>query len=216
MIKAISCDFWGTLAQSSPAFKAARLTFLSQYTDVNIEETIKHIDDWCSVIEENYSQVVFTPEHRFFLLFQMLGVDPVEVDYHQLKEQTELLFITHPPIFDEKVSELLVEAYSKGISVVITTNTGFMSGEVLRTIIHKKVAAFDVIASNEIGANKPNVRMFSAALHKIRQMSGTIRKDEVVHIGDNALTDIKGATDFGMKAVHVDKFRTLTSIAELL
>jgi putative hydrolase of the HAD superfamily len=216
MIKAISCDFWGTLAQSSPAFKAARLVFLSQHTDINIEETIKHIDDWCSVIEENYSKVVFTPEHRFFLLFQMLGIDPVKSDYYHLKEQIELLFITHPPIFDEKVSELLLEASAKGISVVITTNTGFMSGSVLRNIIRKKIAAFDVIASNEIGANKPNVRIFSAALHKIQQMSGNIRKDEIIHIGDNILTDIKGATDFGMKAIHVDKFRTLISITELL
>jgi len=211
MIKAISCDFWGTLAVSNPAFKAARAAFLSDYTDADVEHVIKHVDDWCSVIEENYTLVIFTPEHRFFLFFQMLGIDPVKTDYYDLKEKIESLFIKHPPIFDEKVSELLKEAYAKQIKIVITTNTGFMSGELLRKIIREKIAAFDVIASNDIGAAKPNPLIFSAAMQAI----GNIRREDVLHIGDNHLTDIKGAADFGMKSLHVDKFKTLTSITGL-
>lgn len=212
MIKAISCDFWGTLAVSNPAFKAARAAFLSDYTDADAEHTIRQVDDWCSTIEENYTRVVFTPEHRFFLFFQMLGIEPVKTDYYDLKSKTESLFIKHPPIFDEKVSELLKEADATGIKVVITTNTGFMSGEILRKIIREKVAAFDVIASNEIGAAKPNPLIFSAVMHKL----GNIRRKDVIHIGDNDLTDIKGAADFGMSAIHVDRFKTLTSITGLL
>ncbi|OQX22670.1 MAG: hypothetical protein BWK80_29800, partial [Desulfobacteraceae bacterium IS3] len=150
----------------------------------------------------------------------MLGIDPVKTDYYDLKEKIESLFIKHPPIFDEKVSELLKEAYAKQIKIVITTNTGFMSGELLRKIIQKKfvfaskakqTAGFDVIASNDIGAAKPNPLIFSAAMQAI----GNIRREDVLHIGDNHLTDIKGAADFGMKSLHVDKFKTLTSITGL-
>ena len=215
MIKAISCDFWGTLARSNPMFKIERKKSLSYYTDDNVDESVKKVDSYCSIIEENYTLVVFKPEHIFFLLFQILGIDPAKINYYHLKEKIEFVFIEYPPIFDENVFGLLKEAQSNGISVIITTNTGFMSGDVLRKIVFDKSVVFDLVSSNEVGANKPNHIIFTAAMQKLQRVIGDVSCGEVIHIGDNLITDKGGATRFGMRAMHVEEFKHFNSISDL-
>lgn len=52
-------------------------------------------------------------------------------------------------------------------------------------------------SSEEAGAEKPNEKIFNLALKKMK-----LQKDEVVMIGDSLAKDIKGAENFGIKAIH--------------
>ncbi len=54
-----------------------------------------------------------------------------------------------------------------------------------------------LVSSEEAGIEKPNEKIFSLALKKMR-----LDKDEVVMIGDSLDKDIKGAENLGIKAIH--------------
>lgn len=67
-----------------------------------------------------------------------------------------------------------------------------------------------VILSSEVGASKPHLRMFAAALH-----AAAAPASWCLHIGDDARCDHDGATAAGMHAMLVDRPEvTLLTIAE--
>ncbi|MGE0229422.1 MAG: HAD family hydrolase [Dehalococcoidia bacterium] len=60
---------------------------------------------------------------------------------------------------------------------------------------------FDVVAiSGEVGAEKPDLEIFSHALDRLG-----VPATEAVHIGDNLTMDIRGARDAGMTAVWLNR-----------
>lgn len=57
-----------------------------------------------------------------------------------------------------------------------------------------------LVTSEEVGAEKPDPRMFNAALEKVGILPG-----EAVHVGDQYHSDVKGAKAVGMNAVLLDR-----------
>jgi HAD superfamily hydrolase (TIGR01509 family) len=57
-----------------------------------------------------------------------------------------------------------------------------------------------VVTSSGVGYRKPDARFFSAALEKCG-----LKKDEVLFIGNQLNSDIKGANDFGIKNVWLSR-----------
>ncbi len=55
----------------------------------------------------------------------------------------------------------------------------------------------EVVTSESVGAKKPSPEIFAYALEKIGAS-----KTEVIMVGDNANTDVKGARDFGIDQVY--------------
>jgi putative hydrolase of the HAD superfamily len=62
----------------------------------------------------------------------------------------------------------------------------------------------DVIASAVVGVEKPEGEIFEEALR-----IGNISRDRVVHVGNDPVTDIEGATEAGMDTVLVDRRGTV-------
>ncbi|MFX0015364.1 MAG: HAD family hydrolase [Promethearchaeota archaeon] len=56
-----------------------------------------------------------------------------------------------------------------------------------------------IIFSGDLGWRKPSPRIFSAATAGLKYRS----KKHIIHVGDEIVTDIKGALDFGIKALWV-------------
>jgi putative hydrolase of the HAD superfamily len=54
--------------------------------------------------------------------------------------------------------------------------------------------------SCEVGAEKPDGRMFRAALQ-----SAGVAADEAVHVGDNDSEDVRGSEAVGMRAILLDR-----------
>jgi putative hydrolase of the HAD superfamily len=97
------------------------------------------------------------------------------------------------------VEDTLSEARVRGLHVGVISNWD----ERLRPLLTDMGLAhhFDSITiSCEVGAEKPDGRIFRAAL----QAAG-VAFDEAVHIGDNHSEDLRGAEAVGMRAILLDR-----------
>lgn len=88
-----------------------------------------------------------------------------------------------------------------GIAVVIVTNS---DGHAAENLADCGFAGVPVIDSHLVGAEKPDVRMFEAALHRA---GAGIRAADVVHIGDTLAADVAGAVAAGITPIHFDPLR---------
>jgi putative hydrolase of the HAD superfamily len=97
------------------------------------------------------------------------------------------------------VDDTLHEAHARGLHVGVISNWD----ERLRPLLTEMGLArhFDSITvSCEVGAEKPDARIFCAAL----QAAG-VTAAEAVHIGDNDNEDVRGAEAVGMRAILLDR-----------
>ena len=90
----------------------------------------------------------------------------------------------------------------------ILSNTAFIKGETLRKILNEITLSeyFDfLIFSDEVGYSKPNIEIFKMMwdeILKIRKDSSILKKEEVIHVGDNLSADIEGAKKFGFDSLQ--------------
>jgi putative hydrolase of the HAD superfamily len=59
-----------------------------------------------------------------------------------------------------------------------------------------------VVISDEVGIRKPRPEIFQAALAQLG-----LRADEVVHVGDDLVADVRGASEVGMRTVWITRRR---------
>jgi putative hydrolase of the HAD superfamily len=60
----------------------------------------------------------------------------------------------------------------------------------------------NVIISEDVGINKPDRRIFEYALSK-----ANASKEESIMIGDSLEADVRGALDFGIKAIYFNPLK---------
>jgi putative hydrolase of the HAD superfamily len=97
---------------------------------------------------------------------------------------------------------------ARGLRLVVVSNWDCGLGEVLERIgLRSRVDA--VITSAEVGASKPDARIFEAALDAAGCGPG-----EALHVGDSPDADVAGAEAVGIRAVLIDRSRgdTLASL----
>jgi putative hydrolase of the HAD superfamily len=101
----------------------------------------------------------------------------------------------------------LSELVASGIEVAIVSNSdGWIEGS-LRVLGICQVGAGPgasvraVIDSSLVGVEKPDPRIFEAALRALDLPAGA-----VVHVGDSVHFDIEGARSAGIRALHFDPF----------
>jgi putative hydrolase of the HAD superfamily len=97
------------------------------------------------------------------------------------------------------VEDTMREARARGLHVGVISNWD----ERLRPLLTDMGLARhfgSITVSCEVGAEKPDGRMFHAAL----QAAG-VAADEAVHVGDNDNEDVRGAEAVGMRAILLDR-----------
>ena len=124
---------------------------------------------------------------------QTLGIDaPSDV----LLEVSERRILFNPYPESEPV---LTELKAMALPVYVVSNWDLLLERVLDDL--GWLDLFDgVVASAVVGAEKPDPRIFDAAL----DLSGAPR-DRVVHVGNDPVTDVEGATRSGIDAVYIDR-----------
>ncbi|MBS4539265.1 YjjG family noncanonical pyrimidine nucleotidase [Clostridium sp. D2Q-11] len=129
---------------------------------------------------------------RFRRFFEEMGMSidpsPFSLKYMDfLKEGSFLL----------KGAAELVRDLHKDFRLVMLTN-GLSAVQNVR-IRNSSIAHYfeDIIISEEVGVAKPNTKIFSHTLEKIKY----IDKDKIVIIGDSLKSDIKGGNDFGIDTI---------------
>jgi putative hydrolase of the HAD superfamily len=126
---------------------------------------------------------------------ETLGVDaPTDVLTEVLEER--LVFKPYPE--SEEVMEKLVEM---GLPLYVVSNWDVALEGVLDDLGWTRY--FDgIVASAKVGSEKPEQAIFEEAL----RISGfEERRDRVVHVGNDPISDVRGASSCGIDAVLIDR-----------
>lgn len=210
MIKHISFDLWLTLIKSHPEFKEKRATFLknefnpNSYSIKDIMLIVQSIDKTCDNLNELNGKKIQT-ELMYKKILLELGNNPEDLTFNllfNLKLEINDLFMNFQPIFlNTSIPKILNLLKADGYSLNISSNTGFIEGDVLiDTLQNLKIYDyFDFcVFSDEINASKPSGNFFKHVFEKSKK-----EKQEILHIGDNYKADYEGALRYGFKALHI-------------
>jgi putative hydrolase of the HAD superfamily len=206
----ISFDLWLTLIKSHPEFKNRRNLLYKEYfaIDKPIEEVtavIRKFDLLTNSVNEKVGRNFDTFE-IYYLILDGLSVDINTISRKQLEEfytLTENLLLQYKPVLlHETIPAFLKQIHEHGITMNILSNTAFIKGSSLRKVLESygigEYFAFQAF-SDETGYSKPAPEMYQHAYNEIQKID-TIAKNEILHVGDNCLSDYDGAINFGFDA----------------
>ena len=102
----------------------------------------------------------------------------------------------HPPVFNVEAQALVRRLNGRGFPVVVVTDTS-RSGSAWRSFLEAAggMQLAHVIASTDVGACKPNPRIFREAMRRTG-----VKASRILHVGDSWLWDVEGARACGMDA----------------
>ncbi|WP_316813482.1 YjjG family noncanonical pyrimidine nucleotidase [Pedobacter heparinus] len=131
---------------------------------------------------------------RFNKTFRQLGVKPDQIpaqfeeDYVRISPTKTNLFLG-----SEKVLAYLQKKYSLHI-----ISNGFKETTLTKMNVSGLNPYFqNVIISEDVGVNKPHKAIFDYALNK-----AAAQKHESIMVGDSLEADIRGAQDYGIRAIY--------------
>lgn len=117
---------------------------------------------------------------------------------HQLREQFIKSRLANPFLFDETITVL--NELKNHYKLLLITN-GAPSLQYTKLQLTPELSRYfqDIVISGSIGAGKPDSIIFEHAIKK-----AGVRKEEICMVGDNLLTDIKGANAIGIKSIWIN------------
>lgn len=220
MIKHISFDLWLTLIKSHPQFKRKRAELIADkynskgFNLTQIENVIRCLDKKVDKYNETSGGKVPAREMYFRILKETCteNDDILHVQSELLERESNQLFeVYQPELLNENIIPVLEWLKDKNYTINLASNTGFIEADTLRVVLADigLLPFFSFcIFSDEIKASKPSP-VFFQEVHK----KAAITKEKILHIGDNPLTDYKGAKDFGFEALLItEKDYTLNDI----
>jgi putative hydrolase of the HAD superfamily len=208
--KHISFDLWLTLIKSHSEYKVKRNLLFKEFfsIDKSIEDVaavIRKFDLLTNTINEKVTRNFDTFEIYYLILD---GLDcPIDKYTRQHMEEfyliTEKLLMQNKPVLlDNGLPDLIRKLHQEGITMNILSNTAFIKGSSLRKVLAHygldKYFAFQAY-SDETGFSKPGAEMYRYAYDKISAIHN-IEKNQVLHVGDNVVSDYDGAIAFGFDA----------------
>ncbi len=226
--KHYSFDLWLTLIKSNPAFKIERTRYFHQNLNSknkSIDEVaviFRQVDLMVNAINEKTGKNVDADEMYLMVISSINDYDFNfgDLDLEDLYQKMEVLLLNHMPlIYCNNCLNVLSEIKTSGnASTNILSNTGFVKGETLRKVInHLGIDAFIdfQLYSDEVRMSKPNAGFFQLMINGIdREKHQELSLQEIIHVGDNPLADIRGAQMMGISSMLIHSNNL--SIAKLL
>ncbi|ACU06230.1 MULTISPECIES: YjjG family noncanonical pyrimidine nucleotidase [Pedobacter] len=136
---------------------------------------------------------------RFNKTFRQLGIRPDQIPA-QFEEDYVRISPTKTNLFrgSEKVLAYLQKKYTLHI-----ISNGFKETTLTKMNVSGLNPYFrNVIISEDVGVNKPHQAIFEYALNK-----AAAQKHESIMIGDSLEADIRGAQDYGIKAIYFNPLK---------
>jgi putative hydrolase of the HAD superfamily len=196
-ILAVSFDLWGTLIKSNPEYRKERTKYIQLHTDmpapiidVTIANIKRDIDTGVEKFGFHYESLdVYSMIHK---QCKIKNITPEDL-YHDCAA----LFIKTMPVLIPGVDEVIKKLHADGYKIYLSSNTVLIDGKYL-TVVLDKLGILQyftkTIFSNEIRVSKPNPAFFKA----VHMHSGMLT-EQIIHVGDNAITDAQGSTDYGFR-----------------
>ena len=217
-IKHYSFDLWSTLIRSNPNFKKERCLFFHKHFNTlgkSAEETktiFRTVDLMANYTNEKTGKNI-DAEEMYLMVIYLLNNSHVpfrDIDLRRLYQEMEDLILQYIPVVYDSHTKETLEAIKAmpDTTLNLLSNTGFIKGVTLRKILDRLKLSkyFDFqLFSDELGISKPNPTIYQTLLENIHNLrNDNISLKEIVHIGDNVVSDIEGAESFGINAFQVN------------
>lgn len=190
IFKHISFDFWETLYTSNPNYKHCRNTAAAEFlAKRDLVISVDLVDTAFSQVKAicNYTQeitgIAIKPIQMYGMVLAILvkecssaQINSEMVD--RFKEVCDNTFINNLPIIIADVKSTLTYLQAKGYTLSITSNTGFISIELLYLPL-KKDGIFslfsDFLGSDKAGVCKPEL---------LKTLAKNTKNNQTLHVGD--------------------------------
>jgi len=217
-IKHYSFDLWLTLIKSNPNFKKERCKFFyKNYNSLKksleeVENIFRVIDLKCNKINEITGKNIDSEEMYLMVMYYLnndLNSFP-SINANEINLEMEKLVSSYPPIIYNESTIKVLDSIKQNhnITLNILSNTGFIKGKTIKTILDSlnmsKYFNFQIY-SDEVGFSKPSKEIFNELLSGIYNLRGeSIKKNEIMHVGDNYLADVCGACSVGINSLQIN------------
>lgn len=218
----ISFDLWLTLIKSNPAFKEKRNDLLVNYFGLKqerntVNQTVRKFDLVFNTINETTGGQLGVMD-MWMIILHDLQCDSIKMTKGNLQgfiDSAAKLFFEYPPVLmDENTSGLFNFLTKKNITLSLLSNTGFIGGSMLRTLIQQlnidKYLSFQLY-SDEMGYSKPNEKVFDNVYARVLKIKD-IHKSSILHIGDNENADVVAAKSFGFASRLLEPNQEITQL----
>ncbi|CAM4343001.1 putative hydrolase of the HAD superfamily [Pedobacter westerhofensis] len=225
--KHYSFDLWLTLIKSNPDFKQERARiFHARYNPRNksfaeVVTIFRNVDLMCNSINERTGKNIDADEMYLMVISILNDYHPgfAAVDTEALyMEMEELLFNYMPQIYCGNTAGILHTLKENASTVSLLSNTGFIRGGTLRKVL----TALELdqyldfqLYSDEVRLSKPNTEFFRLMLDQVNRgrQHNELELHEIVHVGDNPVADIHGASLLGIHSILINSnHQTITCL----
>jgi putative hydrolase of the HAD superfamily len=215
MLRALTFDYWDTLYEGGalPERVALRRTAVGallgaygralpeEQLRVLYEESGREAERWWSEEQRGYST-----NDRLRWILERAAVEPREGCAHvaAAADAVDNALLMLPPAMLAGAWQTL-RSLRRHFTLAVISDTGFASGRAQDRLLEKDGARdffSATIYSMDVGHAKPRPEIFAAAV----QVLG-IPPGEILHVGDNERTDVRGALAAGFRAVRLDVAR---------
>jgi HAD superfamily hydrolase (TIGR01549 family) len=216
MLRALTFDYWDTLYEGGalPERIAMRRTavgaLLGAYGRALPEEQLRALyeesgreaERWWSEEQRGYKT-----DDRLRWILQRASVAPRDDCEHvaAAADAVDNALLMLPPAMLVGAWQML-RTLKRTYKLAIISDTGFASGRAQDRLLEKDAARgffASTIYSMDVGHAKPRPEIFQAAVEELG-----IPPHEILHVGDNERTDVRGALAAGFRAIRLDVVRT--------
>ena len=212
MIQAVTFDLWDTLVFGPPEYnqhvqkKREELIYNALHKEVSRQKIADALRESWSRIESVRKTLKDVPTAEQLHIFRAV----LKVDGDLEKAYTTAV-LHSPPLLSPYAEEVLTSLETK---IGLISNTGRTPGAVLRPLLSDFgiLQFFDcTLFSNEVGYLKPHPAIFQKASREL-----DVPCSHILHVGDNAATDVEGAHHAGMQALLMRTPSDLLNVLELV
>jgi HAD superfamily hydrolase (TIGR01509 family) len=216
MLRAVTFDYWDTLYEGGalPERVALRRTavgaLLGAYGRAMPDEQLRALYEASGQEAERWWREEhrgYTTDERLRWILERAAVTPRQNCEHVTAavDAVDNALLMLPPAMLSGAWQML-RSLSRHYRLAVISDTGFASGRAQDRLLEKD-AARDFFAatiySMDVGHAKPRPEIFAAAVSTLG-----IEPAEILHIGDNERTDVRGALAAGFRAIRLDVVRS--------
>jgi putative hydrolase of the HAD superfamily len=216
MLRALTFDYWDTLYEGGalPERIALRRTavgaLLGAYGRAMPDEQLRALYEESGHVAERWwseEQRGYTTDERLRWILERAAVKPRESCEHVVAaaDAVDNALLMLPPAMFTGAWQML-RTLRRSFTLAVISDTGFASGRAQDRLLEKDAAReffAATIYSMDVGHAKPKPEIFAAAVHRLG-----VPPHEIMHVGDNERTDVRGALAAGLRAVRLDVART--------
>ena len=216
MLRALTFDYWDTLYEGGalPERVALRRTavgaLLGAYGRALPEEQLRTLYEESGREAERWwseDQRGYTTNERLHWILERAAVKPREGCEHvaAAADAVDNALLMLPPAMLPGAWQML-RTLRRHYALAVISDTGFASGRAQDRLLEKDAARkffSTTIYSMDVGHAKPRPEIFRRAVETLG-----VEPHEILHIGDNENTDVRGALAAGFRAIRLDFVRT--------